>query len=37
MQSNMPLNQWSNQHIKLSKSSLNKNFKPMDLKNTRTH
>ena len=31
MQSNMQLNQWSNQHIKLSKSSLNKNFKHMDL------
>ena len=31
MQSNMQLNQWSNQHVKLSKSSLNKNFKHMDL------
>ena len=38
MQSNMQLNQWSNQHIKLSKSSLNKNFKHMDLpKETHTH
>ena len=37
MQSNMQLNQWSNQHIKLSKSYLNKNFKHMDLKNTHTH
>ena len=32
MQSNMQLNQRSNQHIKLSKSSLDKNFKHMDLK-----
>ena len=31
MQSNMQLNQWSNQHVKLSKSFLNKNFKHMDL------
>ena len=37
MQSNMQLNQWSNQHIKLSKSSLNQNFKHMDLKKTHTH
>ena len=37
MQSNMQLNQLSNQHIELSKSSLNKNFKHMDLKNTHTH
>ena len=37
MQSNMQLNQWSNQHIKLSKSSLNKIFKHMDLqKHTHT-
>ena len=32
MESNMQLNQWSNQYIKLSKSSLNKNYKHMDLK-----
>ena len=38
MQSIMQLNQWSNQHIKLSKSYLNKNFKHMDLqKHTHTH
>ena len=38
MQFNMKLNQWSNQHIKLSKSSFNKNFKHMDLpKETHTH
>ena len=37
MQPNMHLNQWSNQHNNLSKSSLNKNFKYMDLKNTHTH
>ena len=37
MQSNMQLNQWSNQHNKLSKSSLNKNFKHMDFqKHTHT-
>ena len=36
MQSNIQLNQWSNQHIKLLKSSLNKNFKHMNLKNTHT-
>ena len=37
MQSDMKLNQWSNQHIKLLKSSLNKNFKHMDIKNIHTH
>ena len=37
MQSNMQHNQWSRHHINLSKSSLNKNFKHMDPKNTHTH
>ena len=37
MQSNMQLNQWSNQHIKLSKTSLKWKFKHMDLqKHTHT-
>ena len=37
MQSSMQLNQGSNQHIKLSKSSLNNSFKHIDPKNTHTH
>ena len=37
MQSSMQLNQGSNQHYKPSKSSLNKNFKHIDPKNTHTH
>ena len=37
MQSTMQLNQWSKFHINLSKSSLNSNFKHMDLKNIDTH
>ena len=37
MQSSKQLNQGSNQHFKLSKSSLNNNFKHIDPKNTYTH
>ena len=38
MQSNMLLNQGSNQHFKLSKTSLNKkNVKHIDPKHTHTH
>ena len=37
MQSSMQLNQGSNQHFKLSKTSLNNNFKHKDPKNTHTH
>ena len=33
----MQLNQGSNQHFKLSKSSLNKNFKHKEPKHTHTH
>ena len=37
MQSRMQLNQGSKQQFKLSKSSLNNNFKHVDPKNTHTH
>ena len=37
MQSSMQLNQGSNKHFELSKSSLNNNFKHKDPKNTYTH
>ena len=36
MQSSMQLNQGSNQHFKLLKSSLNNNFKHKDLEHTHT-
>ena len=37
MQPSMQLNQGSKQQFKLSKSSLNNNFKHIDPKNTHTH
>ena len=37
MQSSMQLNQGSNQHFKLLKSSLDSNFKHKEPKNTHTH